>query len=247
MEDSVAARRGALAIGLLLGAGVSVALGVYGRVHVPTYEGLPSFGFSSTATFKAWVGSVVLALAAAQAVTALWLYGRLPGVTGAPRWLGRVHRTTGFVAFALSLPVAAYCLYGFGFAPAPLSARTLVHSIAGCAVLRRLRRQGALRAHPGAPAVGAPGDRSAAAHRGRGGVADQRPVALLGRRSPPVTASRGRHFTAFQLGRHTPDRGGARCSCPATGSARVSAECRGQPAAVDGASESLIGSAWPDG
>src|SRR6478736_2093089 len=101
VEDSVAARRGALAIGLLLGAGVSVALGVYGRVHVPTYEGLPSFGFSSTATFKAW--------------------------------LGRVHRTTGFVAFALSLPVAAYCLYGFGFAPAPLSARTLVHSIAGCA------------------------------------------------------------------------------------------------------------------
>ena len=96
-------------------------------------KGLPSFGFSSTATFKAWVGSVVLALAAAQAVTALWLYGRLPGVTGAPRWLGRVHRTTGFVAFALSLPVAAYCLYGFGFAPAPLSARTLVHSIAGCA------------------------------------------------------------------------------------------------------------------
>jgi len=133
VEDSVAARRGALAVGLLLGAGVSVALGVYGRVHVPTYEGLPSFGFSSTATFKAWVGSVVLALASAQAVTALWLYGRLPGVTGAPRWLGRVHRTTGFVAFGLSLPVAAYCLYGFGFAPAPLSPRTLVHSIAGCA------------------------------------------------------------------------------------------------------------------
>ena len=67
---------------------------------------------------------VVLALAATQAVTALWLYGRLPGVTGAPRWLGRVHRTTGFVAFALSLPVAAYCVYGFGFAPAPLSPRT---------------------------------------------------------------------------------------------------------------------------
>ena len=67
VENSVAARRGALAVGLLLGAGVAVALGVYGRVHVPTYEGLPSFGFSSTATFKAWVGSVVLALAAAQA------------------------------------------------------------------------------------------------------------------------------------------------------------------------------------
>ena len=33
----------------------------------------------------------------------------------------------------LSLPVAAYCLYGYGFAPAPLSARTLIHSVAGCA------------------------------------------------------------------------------------------------------------------
>ena len=132
MDDSGAARRGAPVVGLLLGAGVSVALGVYGRVHVPAYEVLPSFGFSSTATFKAWVGSVVLVLAATQAVTALWLYGRLPGMTGAPGWLGRVHRTTGFVAFGLSLPVAAYCLYGFGFALAPLSARTLVHSVAGC-------------------------------------------------------------------------------------------------------------------
>ena len=133
MGDSVAVRRGPLVFGLLLGAGVSVALGVYGRVHVPSYEGLPSFGFSSTDTFKAWVGTVVLVLAAAQAVTALWMYGRLPGVSAAPRALGLVHRATGFVAFVLSLPVAAYCLYGYGFAPEPFSARTLVHSIAGCA------------------------------------------------------------------------------------------------------------------
>lgn len=133
MGDSAAARRGPLVVGLLLGAGVSVALGVYGRIHVPSYEALPSFGFSSTDTFKAWVGSVVLVLAAAQAVTALWLYGGLPGVAAAPRALGRVHRTTGFVAFVLSLPVAAYCLYGYGFAPAPFSARTLIHSVAGCA------------------------------------------------------------------------------------------------------------------
>ena len=34
----------------------------------------------------------------------------------------------------LSLPVAAYCLYGYGFAPAPMSARTLIHSVAGCAL-----------------------------------------------------------------------------------------------------------------
>jgi Family of unknown function (DUF6529) len=134
MGDSVGARRGPLAVGLLLGAGVSVALGVYGRVHVPSYESLPTFGFSSTDTFKAWLGSVVLILAVTQMLTALWMYGRLPAVSAAPRSLGRVHRATGFLAFVLSLPVAAYCLYGYGFAPEPLSTRTLVHSLAGCAL-----------------------------------------------------------------------------------------------------------------
>ncbi|QNN53293.1 DUF6529 family protein [Nocardioides mesophilus] len=132
-EQPAAVRRGALVTGLLVCAGISVALGVYGRLHSPSYGSLPSFGFSSTATFKAWVGSVVLALAAAQLVTALWLYGRLPGAPPAPRRLGLVHRGTGYTAFVLSLPVAALCLYGFGFAPEPFSARTLVHSLAGCA------------------------------------------------------------------------------------------------------------------
>ena len=134
MQDQVVApRRWLLVAGLLCCAGLSVALGVYGRVHAPTYAALPTFGFSSTPTFKAWVGTVVLALAASQLVTALWLYGRLPGVRAAPAWLGTAHRATGFSAFALSLPVAAYCLYGFGFAPAPASGRTLLHSLAGCA------------------------------------------------------------------------------------------------------------------
>jgi hypothetical protein len=132
VENQVVRGRPVLVVALLLFAGVSVALGVYGRVHTPTYGGLPSFGFSSTATFKAWVGTVVVGLAVAQLLTALWLYGRLPGVRGAPKRLNIVHRSIGFVAFVLSLPVAAFCLYGFGFAPAPLSARTLVHSVAGC-------------------------------------------------------------------------------------------------------------------
>jgi len=130
--EAVAPRRW-LAGALLLGAGVAVALGVYGRVHVPTYGTLPSFGFSSTATFKAWTGTVVVALAFVQLGTALWLYGRLPGAGQRPAHLADIHRATGLVAFVVSLPVAAYCLYGFGFAPAPLSARTLVHSVAGCA------------------------------------------------------------------------------------------------------------------
>src|SRR6187397_336857 len=61
------------------------------------------------------------------------MYGRRPGVRAAPPWLGSAHRASGTLAFVLSLPVAAYCLYGFGFAPEPFSTRTLLHSLAGCA------------------------------------------------------------------------------------------------------------------
>lgn len=133
MAEVTSARgRGALVAALLLSAGVSVALGVYGRVHAPGYGELPSLGFSSAAAFKAWLASLVLAFALVQLVTALWLFGRLPGVRAAPAWLGTVHRASGYVAFVLSLPVAAYCLYGFGFAPSPFTPRTLVHSLAGC-------------------------------------------------------------------------------------------------------------------
>jgi len=134
MSDQVVSRRGTLFAALLLGAGVAVALGVFGRVHEPSsYASMPAFGFSSTITFKAWTGTAVVVLALAQLLTALWLYGRLPGVRAAPGWLGPVHRVSGTLAFVLSLPVAAYCLYGFGFAPEPFSSRTLIHSLAACA------------------------------------------------------------------------------------------------------------------
>jgi Family of unknown function (DUF6529) len=134
MSDQMAvSSRRTLTTGLLLSAGVSVALGVYGRVHEASYTHLPAFGFSNVDTFKAWLASLVLLLVLAQLAMALWMYGKLPGVGEAPARLGTAHRVTGYTAFVLSLPVAAYCLYGFGFAPSPMSTRTLVHSIAGCA------------------------------------------------------------------------------------------------------------------
>ena len=134
MSDQIAGPpRGRLTTGLLVSAGVAVAIGVYGRVHHGSYAHLPAFGFSNIDTFKTWLASLVLVLVLAQLVMALWMYGKLPGVGDAPPGLGTAHRATGFVAFVLSLPVAAYCLYGFGFAPSPFSTRTLVHSIAGCA------------------------------------------------------------------------------------------------------------------
>jgi hypothetical protein len=134
MNTQVVARRGPLVAALLLGAGVAVALGVYGRVHEGNYGSLPSLGFSSAGTFKAWATTVIVVLALSQLVTALWLYGRLPGAPAAPPWLGAAHRATGIVAMVLSLPVAAFCLYGFGFAPEPVKTRSLIHSLAGCAL-----------------------------------------------------------------------------------------------------------------
>jgi hypothetical protein len=127
-----ASRRGVLFGALLLGAGVAVALGVYGRVHTPDFEALPSLGFSGPGAFKSWAASVVLLLAVLQLLSALWLYGKLPGVGAAPAWLGTAHRTSGALAFVLSLPVAAFCLYGLGFSPEPFVLRRLVHSVAGC-------------------------------------------------------------------------------------------------------------------
>jgi hypothetical protein len=132
MADQVASRRGVLFGALALGAGVAVALGVYGRAHTPDFESLPSFGFTGPGYFKSWMASLVLVLACVQVLSALWLYGRLPGVRRAPRWLGTAHRANGALVFLLSLPVAFYCLYGLGFAPEPFVLRRVVHSVVGC-------------------------------------------------------------------------------------------------------------------
>ena len=118
---------------LLLAAGIAIALGVIGRRYGRASGALPSFGFSDTVHFKAWLATGVFALAGAQLISALWLYGRLPRVRRAPRWLPHAHRVTGLAVFVLSLPVAFYCLYSFGFAPSPTSPRVLIHSLAGCA------------------------------------------------------------------------------------------------------------------
>ena len=132
VQETVRQPRPVLVGALLLGAAVAVTLGVYGRVHTPNYAHLSAFGFSSAGTFKAWLGSVVVVLAFVQLAGALWMYGRLPGAGPAPSWVGPAHRVTGSLAFVLSLPIAAYCLYGLGFSPDPFRLRTFVHSVAGC-------------------------------------------------------------------------------------------------------------------
>jgi hypothetical protein len=96
-------RNGAIApllIAAAIGAAVSVSLGVYGRVHDPTGEQIAHFGFSSPLSMKAWLGTGVAVLAVAQAGTAAWMWGRLPGgllglppaTSEDPRRLPHLHR-----------------------------------------------------------------------------------------------------------------------------------------------------------
>lgn len=116
---------------IAVGAAVSVALGVYGRVHEPTGDTIATFGFPAVLPMKAWFATGAAALALGQLTSALWLWGRLPGAGAAPGWVGPFHRWSGTVAFFLTLPVGYHCLWALGFRDT--DTRVLVHSILGCA------------------------------------------------------------------------------------------------------------------
>ena len=125
-------RPGAALAGVLLaGCAVAVALGVYGRAHDPALKPLFLFGFSGMLQFKTWFASAALVLVVLQLVTALWMWGRLPGAGPAPGWVRPLHRWSGATAFVVIVPVALHCLWSLGFATS--SPRALLHSVAGCA------------------------------------------------------------------------------------------------------------------
>jgi plastocyanin len=120
-------RRLLIPVGVALA--VSAAVYLVSRVITPDIN-TSLFGQSAADTFelKSWLASGVLALAAFQLYSALWIYGRLPGRK--PGWLGPVHRVTGYATIVLSLPIAYHCLLAYGFRD--FDRRTVVHSIAGC-------------------------------------------------------------------------------------------------------------------
>jgi Family of unknown function (DUF6529) len=101
----------------LAGGAVAVALGVYGRVHDPTFRPIFDLGFPSMQAMKAWLATGAVTLALFQLVSALAMYGRLPYMRRTPRWLPVAHRWSGTAAFLLSLPVAYHCLWALGFQP----------------------------------------------------------------------------------------------------------------------------------
>lgn len=114
---------------------VGAALVVTGLVYLATRVITPDYNTSlfgqeaqDAIALKSWLASGVLAVAAFQVYSALWIYGRLPWRK--PRWLGLVHRVSGVAAIILTLPIAYHCLFAYGFRS--MDRRTAVHSIVGC-------------------------------------------------------------------------------------------------------------------
>jgi hypothetical protein len=129
------ARRGVdgrLVGALLVGAAVSVALGVYGRVHDGTGETVVTLFFAGQIQLKAWFATLAVALAAFQLLTAMRLFGKIHIPRRQPTWLGDVHRLSGTLAFIVSLPVAYHCLWSIGFNAEVGLSRVFVHSLFGC-------------------------------------------------------------------------------------------------------------------
>lgn len=116
-------------VALAAGSLVTVAIGVYAAAHDPTGEALNLAGFTDGLHAKAWLGSAAFVLAVLQVLSALAMWGRLPGWT-AGRGTAVTHRWSGRTAVVVSLPVAAHCLYALGFQA--FDTRVLLHSVFGC-------------------------------------------------------------------------------------------------------------------
>jgi hypothetical protein len=115
----------------LIGAAVSISLGVYGRVHDATGQAIVTFGFPRVLPMKAWLATGAFVLALVQLYSALRMWDRIHFPRNKPKWLHTAHRWTGTVAFVLTLPVAYHCLWSLGFQT--VGTRQVVHSILGCA------------------------------------------------------------------------------------------------------------------
>lgn len=117
-----------LIVAFVVGALVSVTLGVYGAVHAPTNYGVSLVGFPGGPAAKSALATGVLILAIVQILSALVMYGRFPGWS--PPWIGTVHRWSGRAAMLLSVPIAVHCLYAFGLRF--YDTRVVIHSLVGC-------------------------------------------------------------------------------------------------------------------
>jgi uncharacterized protein DUF6529 len=108
----------------------ALTVGLLARERLDPNKGYFQLFFSDTLHLKAWFASAAVVLALTQLFTAAWIFRELPWPR--PTWIPAVHRWTGRLAFASTLPVAYHCVFKLGFQH-PTS-RVLAHSLLGCAV-----------------------------------------------------------------------------------------------------------------
>ena len=118
-----------LAAPLLAFALVALTAGLLAN-HEPRSKGYFRLFFSDPIHLKAAFATAVIILACGQLLTAAWIFRKLPWPK--PAWVNPVHRWSGRLAFALTLPVAYHCIFKLGFRHP--SSRVLAHSLFGCAV-----------------------------------------------------------------------------------------------------------------
>src|SRR5215469_4541615 len=119
-----------LTAALAAGALVTVSIGVLERhlLAAPHPISYIHLFFSDTLYMKAWLASASVMLAVGQLLTAARMYGVLR-VSPRARFYHVVHRWSGRLAMALTLPVAFNCLFELGVHPVDM--RIMVHAILG--------------------------------------------------------------------------------------------------------------------
>jgi hypothetical protein len=120
-----------LLVPLILLALVAGALGAFASQTIkpivkPAYFQLY---FSSVITMKVWLTTAAVILAVLQVITATRIY-QILRFPPQGRFYNFMHRTTGFLAIGLSLPVAYHCIFLLGYASIS-DTRTLIHAILG--------------------------------------------------------------------------------------------------------------------
>jgi mono/diheme cytochrome c family protein len=118
-----------VSVPLLAFALVSLTAGLLAS-HEPRSKGYFRLFFSDPIHLKAGFASAAAVLACFQLFTAAWIFRKLPW--SKPAWVNPVHRWSGRLAFALTLPIAYHCIFKLGFR-APDN-RVLTHSLLGCAI-----------------------------------------------------------------------------------------------------------------
>jgi cytochrome c553 len=98
--------------------------------HDPRSKGYFRLFFSDPIHLKAGFATAAAVLACFQLFTAAWIFRKLPWRK--PAWVNPVHRWSGRLAFACTLPVAYHCIFKLGFRHP--DNRVLAHSLLGCAV-----------------------------------------------------------------------------------------------------------------